>query len=303
MIELIFVIVVIGIVGKFGVEFLAQAYKNFIFTSVNQTLQSDSETAIEFISSRLQHRIKDSVIAKKSDASYDALSSVDPTATDYVTLEWIATDIDGFRGNSDTPTSLNFPNWSGIIDIDSSSKTTLVSPGSDTLKIDSLISTLSYGTKGLGDAALYFIGSDTNINSSFGWDGNITTQGEISSTSDVLHKIEANSATVAVDDFKSSIAGVDFEEVYIYEYYKLVWSANAVVYEPGSDNQGTLRFYYNYQPWNGDTYSDGDSAVLMENVSTFRFKAVGSIIKIQVCTKSNLISEETYSICKEKTIF
>jgi len=34
MIELIFVIVVMGIIGKFGVEFLAQAYKSFIFSSV-----------------------------------------------------------------------------------------------------------------------------------------------------------------------------------------------------------------------------------------------------------------------------
>ena len=63
MIELIFVIVIMGILGKFGTEFLIQTYNNFIFTKVNNTLQSNSAQTIEFIASRLQHRIKDSVIA------------------------------------------------------------------------------------------------------------------------------------------------------------------------------------------------------------------------------------------------
>ncbi len=44
----------------------------------------------------------------------------------------------------------------------------------------------------------------------------------------------------------------------------------------------------------------------MENVSTFRFKSVGSVIKIQVCVKSDIIDGNAaggYSLCKEKTIF
>jgi len=39
----------------------------------------------------------------------------------------------------------------------------------------------------------------------------------------------------------------------------------------------------------------------MENVDTFRFKAIGSIVKIQVCIKTDLV--EDYSLCKEKTIY
>ena len=65
MIELIFVIVVMGIIGKFGVEFLAQAYKSFIFSNVNNTLHSKSASAVEFIASRLQYRIKDSLIMRQ----------------------------------------------------------------------------------------------------------------------------------------------------------------------------------------------------------------------------------------------
>ena len=39
MLELIFVIVILGVLSKFGVEFLAQAYNNFIFSKINNTLQ------------------------------------------------------------------------------------------------------------------------------------------------------------------------------------------------------------------------------------------------------------------------
>lgn len=67
---------------------------------------------------------------------------------------------------------------------------------------------------------------------------------------------------------------------------------------------GTLTLYYNFQPWNGQTYLDGDHAVLMNNVSTFRFKAVGSLIKVQLCVSdANISTTKEYSICKEQTVF
>ena len=58
MIELIFVIVIMGIIGKFGVEFLAQAYKSFIFSKINHELHSTSEQAVEIIAKRLENRIR-----------------------------------------------------------------------------------------------------------------------------------------------------------------------------------------------------------------------------------------------------
>lgn len=67
---------------------------------------------------------------------------------------------------------------------------------------------------------------------------------------------------------------------------------------------GTLTLYYDFQPWNGMNYTQGKSAVLMNNVSTFRFKAVGSLIKIQLCVSdANVSSNGEYSVCKEQTVF
>jgi len=281
MLELIFVIVIMGIIGKFGVEFLAQSYKSFIFTNINNTLESHSATAVEFISTRLQYRIKDSIIAKDS-SSGNFLSLASASTNTYNVLEWIGNDIDGFRGNSNGAT--NLPNWSGVIDLDLSSSTALVSPSTDTTKIDSLISTLSYGDSDANDAALYFIGSSSDIVNGYGWSGAITDQNQ------TLHPI--NTATTF-----SSVIG-NFSE--IYEYYKLVWTAYAVVHNTTSS--GDLTLYSDYQPWKGEAYTQANEInLLMQNVDTFQFMAIGSIVKIQVCVNSSIV--EDYSLCKEKTIY
>jgi hypothetical protein len=298
MLELVFVIVIMGIIGKFGVEFLAQAYKSFIFSNVNNNLQSTSETAVEFIASRLQNRIKDSVIARKSDGSFDALSSIDASnASDYTVLEWIGVDEDGFRGNSDTNTSANLPNWSGIIDLDEGNASVLVSPATNTDKVNALISILSNNNSDINDSAIFFIGANSDIKNGYGWDGNTST---IYAQKGAMHPINsvANQPTYFTS---AAVTGTDFSGIDIYEYYKLAWSAYAIVYEAGTNNMGTLKLYYDYQPWHGESYTTAKSSILMENVSTFQFMAIGSIIKIQVCTKTNLVEE--YSLCKEKTIF
>lgn len=296
MIELVFVIVVLGIIGKFGVEFLAQAYNNFIHSTINNSLQGKSEYAVEFIASRLQDRIKDSVIGRASDvnASFKALSSISAAEGDnYTVLEWIGADIEGFRGNSAvTPIK---PDWSGIIDVDNilSSNAFLVSPETNTSQIDTTIKALSNDTSNINNAALYFIGSNSNIVTGYGWDGNLT---DINDQNGTMHPINSNAN---IDQFVPAVG--TFHD--IYEYYKLAWSAYAVVMRDynTTTKQGDLWFYYNYQPWLGEDLNDATSVLLLEDVGTFRFRGVGSIIKVEVCAKSTLL--EDYSLCKEKTVF
>jgi prepilin-type N-terminal cleavage/methylation domain-containing protein len=289
LLELIFVIVIIGILSKFGIELLFQAYKNFIFSSVNNALQSNSAAAVETIASRLQYRIKDSVIARinsgnQNDFQSLASSSYGDTAT---ILEWVGSDIDSFRGDS-------LPMWSGIIDLNLSTATTLVSPGTDTGALNTLIGVLSENNSDINDSALYFIGSDSDINS-YGWNGVALTD----HTTSVMHPIRSNGTVnqfVPIDG--ATGADSTFTGTNVYEYYQLAWSAYAVVHTPAD---GDLTLYYNYQPWKGERSTDGHSSKIMENVDTFRFRAVGSIVKIQVCVKTDLV--EDYSLCKEKTIF
>lgn len=290
LLELIFVIVIIGILSKYGIELLSQAYKSFIFSSVNNALQSNSAAAVESIASRLQYRIKDSVIARQLDNSFQALASnTDHTAP---ILEWVGGDIDGFRGNVGT-----LPHWSGIVDLDLSNITTLVSPGTDTGALNTLIGVLSNGSgTTINNAAIYFVGSDSDINN-YGWVGATALTDQNTS---VMHRINTGANA---NEFVSGIAGVDFSGVDVYEYYQLAWTAYAVgiTNYDATTKTGTLTLWYDYQPWEGDRYTDGTEVKLMDNVSTFQFMAVGSIVKIQVCVNSDLM--EDYSLCKEKTIF
>jgi prepilin-type N-terminal cleavage/methylation domain-containing protein len=290
MIELIFVIVIMGIIGKFGVEFLAQAYNSFIKSAVNNKLQANSQSAVEFIANRLQYRIKDSVIARTAIGALPVPVANANTA-DYQVSEWIEYDYDSFRGNT-------LPLWSGIIDLDSSNATILKSPDSNTTNINNFISNLSNTASNINDAALYFIGANSDINTSYGWDGNITT---IDAQQGAMHPIQ--SVAGQPNQFTSS-TGTNFTGIDLYEYYQLAWTAYAIVmedYNATGNDTGTLKLYYNYQPWKGEGPADGSSSLIMQNVSTFQFIATGSILKIQVCTKSDLVEE--YSLCKEKTIF
>jgi prepilin-type N-terminal cleavage/methylation domain-containing protein len=299
LLELVFVIVIMGIIGKFGTEFLAQSYKNFIFTNTNHTLQSNSEAAIEIVAAQLQNRIKDSVIARTSPTA-NPVPIESASGDSYTILEWVGADSDGFRGSSeDNDTgAYRFPDWSGILDLDAGDADTLVSPETNTTLVDTLIRSISDNNATIDDAALYFIGSNSNAVTDYGWDGNLTN---INAQLGAMHPITTTSNE---DEFTSS-TGTNFRGVDIYEYYKLSWTAYALVYEAGTNNKGTLWLYWNYQPWKGEKFTDSGKyiykSILMEDVSTFRFTAIGSILKVQICVKSDLIEE--YSLCKEKTIF
>jgi len=295
MIELIFVIVIMGILSKFGIEFLAQAYQSFIFSKVNSTLSAQSEAAVESIASRLQFRIKDSVIARQDETHFEAIGGI--SNDNYKILEWVGSDIDGLRGDVNAT-------WGGIIDLNASSATTLNSPATDLGAADTLIAALSAGgangASGINNSAIYFIGSDNDINN-YGWDK--TKADGVDALTDhntsVMHRINANG-----NNFNSGIAA-DFSGTDIYEYYQLAWTAYAVELDANND----LWLYYDYQPWEDEYYTSGSKSLLMENVTTFRFRSVGSVVKIQVCVKSNIIDGssnddgEGYSLCKEKTIF
>ncbi len=298
MIELVFVILIMGIIGKFGVEFMTQAYQSYIFSTINYTLQSNSATAIEILSKRLQFRIKDSIIARKSsDNNFTALSSA--TGGDYDILEWVGSDIDGFRGDTNST-------WSGVIDVNhaNANSTTLVSPQTDTNATSEMIKVLSNDSvssniSSIDNAAIYFIGSNSDITTDYGWTipADLTT---INAQQGAMHPIKKDTNSTYLKDDTPA----DFNGTEVFEYYKLAWTAYAVVLSA----DGNLTLHSNYQPWEGENYTQAvNKDLLMQNVNTFQFMANGSVVKIQICVFSDLLKDTKedmgYSICKEKTIY
>lgn len=310
MLELLFAIVVIGILSKFGVEFLAQAYRGFIYSNVNHALQAQSASTVEIIASRLQYRIKESVIARRDNAlnSFYSVNDLNTTFLDrYTVLEWIGEDIEGFRGTQ-------LPFWSGVFDLENpiiamNVGNILVSLETNTTNINNTILILSDNSSNFGDAALYFTGATHDI-TTFGWQGIYadTAVAFNNPITDQLQSVHPINSTVADSSYFIPSVGT-MQSVDIYEYYKLFWTAYAISFEDynNTTQAGKLFLYYNYQPWLGESYSDPNVGIkktlLAENVSTFRFFAIDSLLKIQVCIKSNLLKGEEHSICKDKTIF
>jgi prepilin-type N-terminal cleavage/methylation domain-containing protein len=284
MIELIFVIVIMGILAKFGVQFLMNAYETYFFSTLQNRLQQQSEAAVTQLAARLQYRIKSSVVR----------------STGGTQLDWVGMDIDGWRGTWDGTTRY-IPAWSGFIDLNTSTtpdSNFLSTPQTNTGTIDTIIKALSNNDSDINDAAIIFTGA-TDPTATI-WDGLATTQ-----TNELAHPIQASGTA----GFASNISGVYFNDVDVYEFYKLAWTAYTVRLEGE-----TLALYYNYQPWQNEAYSSGVAnnvkrSILMENVQSFQYQTEGDLINIQVCVNDNNLTNPNndvnggFSVCKEKTVF
>lgn len=296
LIELVIVIVVMGIVAKFGIELLIRAYDYYIANLAENRFQVQSEVAVEQIAARLRYRIPGSeVVSFDVGTATSAASATDDTNATTVVFQWVGYDIDGLRGDGNSV----LPTWSGLIDINATmalTNTTLSTPETNATRINNMIGTLSpsHASWTANDALGLFFINDANFNvkTDFGWNGTA-----ISGQTHAAHPVNATT-----DNQLVSNSGT-FSGQKIYNFYKLSWTAYALVHNRST---GTLTLYYDYRPWNGDTYASGSSAVLMEHVDGFRVQSLGDAFKVQVCIRdTNLFNQNqgAFSICKEKTVF
>lgn len=234
MLELIFVIVVMGILAKFGVDLFKQTFEGYARSVILNTLESKSEAAVQQIANRLRYRIKDSI-------TYDG-----------TTLQWAGIAYDAWRNDQ----------WSGIIDLwaPGTSENSLVSPG-----------TIAFGS----NLAMVFIGANVNM-------------------SNLNHYIPVTTGAGTLTPATAFSAGDD-----IFEFYQLTDSAYTL-----QINGTQLFLWSNYQPWNGDAYTDGTSALLVDDLDTFTYQKEGDMIKIELClSNNNFVGEGVYQVCKQKIIF
>ena len=280
LIELVFVIVVIGILSKFGVELLYKSYESYIISNTFNRLSNESELAVKQIANRLSYRIKDTVIARTAPAgSVVPVGSITGAEN---TLEWMGIDSDGWRQSS--------PTWSGLIDISP------VSVGG--LATSTINGLSSPGTTSTESGAIFFIGAPVDLSTNFGYDGvAVGTQNES------IHPVTLGAVI-------TSSNADDFNDQDIYEFYQFTKSGIAVSLDVANPivNNGVTSYnlwvYYDYKPWAGERMTAGKSALLMENVKSFDFATIGDILIIQVClTDNNAAGLGEYLLCKEKVIF
>ncbi|WP_103575665.1 prepilin-type N-terminal cleavage/methylation domain-containing protein [Campylobacter concisus] len=304
LLELVVVIVVLGIIAMMSFNAIMNIYSNYFQTKTVNELETQTEIALEQISKRLEHRIKPSVIARKTDGAFLALndSGVNLDAK-YEILEFIPYAYEIFN---DVPSGSNKAGrYSGYADLaKSSSATGLISPGSNfstevvetikdlTCREDTNATCVDFTKKDGGVVAIF---SDVyyNVQDSFGYKGDIT-------------KLDiAKVGVKSTDGNTLEISGFDGKQ--ISEQYHLAYTANAIVPEQSADPKDAangvfdLNLYYNYRPWMGEKYKqNGEKATLAKNVTRFVFTEKNGVIVLKLCMRAK---NSEITICKSKAVY
>lgn len=304
LLELVVVIVVLGIIAMMSFNAIMNIYSNYFQTRTVNELETQTEIALEQISKRLEHRIKPSVIARKTDGAFLALndSGVNLDAK-YEILEFIPYAYEIFN---DVPSGSNKAGrYSGYVDLAKSSPATgLISPGSNfstevvetikdlTCREDTNATCVDFTKKDGGVVAIF---SDVyyNVQDSFGYKGDIT-------------KLDiAKVGVKSTDGDTLEISG--FANKQISEQYHLAYTANAIVPEQSADPKDAangvfdLNLYYDYRPWMGEKYKpNGEKATLAKNVTRFVFTEKNGVIVLKLCMRAK---NSEITICKSKAVY
>ena len=288
MIELLFVIVILGIVSSITSSIIARLYEGYITQRAMHITSIKTELAATQIANHLSFRIHGLTIGRKDGANFLPITQIDATKTDYSILEWIEYDHDTFGAIENTADRL--PVWSGFCDVDNSSHTTLNTPASNLSYLNTI---LGYFGNSISDMNVVFQGlefSSTLLYSSFctGYKGSnsqcaIPVSGIVGDTT-----ISINPAS----------------PTYVTEQYKLIRSAYAIVPTNHHGKLYDLELRYNFQPWKSIHYDNANTqkSLLIKDVSTFKFSNVGGTLRFKICAQENIGLDYNISVCKEKAI-
>lgn len=309
LLELVVVIVVLGIIAMMSFNAIMNIYSNYFQTRTVNELETQTEIALEQISKRLEHRIKPSVIARKTDGAFLALndSGVNLNA-EYEILEFIPYAYEIFN---DVPSGNKAGRYSGYADLAKSSPATgLISPGSNfstevvetikdlTCREDTNATCVDFKNKDGGVVAIF---SDVyyNVQSSFGY-----SNGTVPVSLDIA-KVGVKGGQSGLNGDTLEISG--FANKQISEQYHLAYTANAIVPEQSADPKDTangvfdLNLYYDYRPWMGEKYkSNGEKATLAKNVTRFVFTEKNGVIVLKLCMRAK---NSEITICKSKAVY
>ena len=314
LLELVVVIVVLGIIAMMSFNAIMNIYSNYFQTRTVNELETQTEIALEQISKRLEHRIKPSVIARKTDGEFLALNDnrVNLDAN-YEILEFIPYAYEIFNDVISLDTNDHVieqggkaGRYSGYADLAKSSPATgLISPGSNfttgvvetikdlTCREDTSATCVDFKNKDGGVVAIF---SDVyyNVQSSFGY-----SNGTVPVSLDI-----AKVGVKSTDGDTLEISGFDGKQ--ISEQYHLAYTANAIVPEQSADPKDAangvfdLNLYYDYRPWMGQGYKNGEKATLAKNVTRFVFTEKNGVIVLKLCMRAK---NSEITICKSKAVY
>ena len=318
LIEVIFVLVVLGIVSSIGSSIIAQVYENYITQKALYNVTTKTELVSNQIVNRLTYRIQGTTIAKDPNSTgfvegtdWIMLKDIPKADNNFTTIEWIGYDNDSFTAST-ASTVNDSPGWSGVANYKTATRNFMSTPASklsvtaDIMKnlsaIDATASHAKVQLTAAKPAALVFAQKSNYYRT--GLEYSPTCMGLIDPTkTDCIFRVSRNGDTnlTFVKDINTNI----IKPKIVTERYKLAWSAYALVpvdEAPVGDGLYNLYLYYNYQPWNKERYTQGNRSLLVSNVSVFKFTENGGVIQFKLCASENIGQSYNISTCKEKVI-
>lgn len=292
MIELLFVIVIIGIVGGIALEAVRQYYEGIYRTGEYSKRVADADQMLELISKYFEFAVSDSIVVRDQDA---ATACVGPPPTmddghDY-TVAFVMVDSEGLNSGAWDGARWR-PGWSSMGE---SNGTNFSSPDSSYTSLDAL-SALT------GSIAIYR-SENTGIGtvcSRYNWDGGVA---EASTVYRVIQAV-VNNTNVTLNGVLSVSGGVDKGHL-----MRSAYAFRAI--------GGDFNMYSDFQPWNGDGKEAGKMSLIGKNVAHFTIlydnsntqvnSNIGNVYTLKLCMKgldNNLSTteERENQICRERTI-
>ncbi|WP_295421800.1 type II secretion system protein [Sulfurovum sp.] len=299
LLEVVFVIVILGVVSSIGSSVIVQTFDSYIMQRSVHNAGIKTELAINQLANRLIYRMDLSLLARKpgqtgtvqSTDFYPARSVPLNKREEFSALEWIGYDNDSF----DTYIA---PRWSGYCDLNST-KTTysqIDSVGSNNNNMYTIIKHYTGTTDGTG-GALRFLTANTGLQP---YTSACLYGGKSAGCMFPVNIKSARYFTFTGDGNRT--AG---QMVYS-EFYQYATSAFTVVPTKSDIINGLqvydLDLYYGYQPWQDESYLDGQKSTLLKNVSVFRFKKEENAVRLKLCVIERISDTDQVSICKEKAV-
>ena len=326
LIELVFVIVVLGIISMFGADLYTKIYKSYVHVRAVNQLEARTQNAMMLITNRLEDRIKSSTIGRDL-AVNDFVPISDLTNPRFDILEWIGQSVETRNINQRTPGWSGFMSMSQLRDstwtadannagyiADTRAAFNMVSLGSDFPRVARIVRNLratAYNTPSNNtQVAVIFRAvtndaSPTSVGIGFGYDRAVWADGR----NRVLIAVGTPSAagsgsiqgeTITINQYPFNPNNANSQE--FSEQYYIAHSAYAIVPDQvvtyTKDNAGNLSknfnllLKYNYRPWStvakdANSYDKASSALLAEDVSLFRFKDDNGAVALKLCMRDD----------------
>lgn len=294
LLEMIFVIVILGIIAGGTFIQLSYVYEDMLQKQGSSELETEAKVIAEQITARLSSSIKESLVAMTATSGAGCVpvgSGSLVSATNYI-LAWVGRSDESNTGLWDTTTG-DYMGWSGFVDVDASSTTSISTKGS----------MLSYAEIAINDLAglTNALSTTPNSNVALYFKEDMTTQ-QLSTACDDFGldavAIPKKMYPVHRNNTETTLTFTNNNPTQISEQYSLSYSAYAV--ERDANNNLWLR---SFRPWRGEhPSSDASPKLLGRNVTGFGFKWEGGLFRINVCV-SKTASGFPIEVCKEKAVF